>query len=149
MEGVEAFLDGEWESLSKLFSCEDADVHLHFDGGDFSAIGVDVIPSHLQSVSRESSNIAESPDDYLHHHDHLTDNMDYTQNQSLMMPVFGDDLMEEILQLKAQMCNAEVDHQPAGAGNSCDEMQVKSLGKRPRVSRDVSTLISISVHLHP
>lgn len=215
MEAVEAFLDGEWESLSKLFSCEDSDFLLHFNGSNlfsnhgeipsnFFAAGdnvaevngsfflpSDTLDTSFYCVSQESSNSSEIESalftclgDENHQmsaangvnflHDVTTntfESMDFcpmdSKNDSLMVPVFPDDLMEEILQLKAQMCNDELGNaaiQPAETDDSCKEMQLKrkyetpgihsqdkgyafqssednsseSPKKRPRVSRDVS-----------
>lgn len=89
-------------------------------------------------------------------------NMDCNINDSLMVPVFSDDVMEEILHLKSQWGNAET--QPPETGDSSKEMQPKrkyeapgiqaqdkgnvlqssedkseeSPKKKPRVSRNVS-----------
>ncbi|KAL0323004.1 UNVERIFIED_CONTAM: hypothetical protein Sangu_1919700 [Sesamum angustifolium] len=58
MEAIGAFLDEEWESLSKLFSCEESsDFQLHFDGSNlFSGIGDS--PSSSSTLFAAAENVA-------------------------------------------------------------------------------------------
>lgn len=177
MEGVEAFLEGEWDSLSKLFSCEDSDLLLHSNGSsnlfsynlenplNFS----DNDPSNtcFYSVSQESSHSHSSSTEFESSHlfpftntfDHppldlcTIDNRNNSSSSSLMAPpVFSDDLMEEILQLKAQMMCSGSDRSHSEApprGIDDDSMQLKRKceddhdsfqtpkKRRPRVSREV------------
>ncbi|XP_051149738.1 transcription factor RSL2-like isoform X2 [Andrographis paniculata] len=74
METFGAFLDEEWESLSKLFSCEDSDLLLHLNGGHGGDLAPPFFPNvvgveeslgfpcgaNLYCVSPESSNSSEA-----------------------------------------------------------------------------------------
>ncbi|KAL0432571.1 UNVERIFIED_CONTAM: Transcription factor [Sesamum latifolium] len=208
MEAIGAFLDEEWESLSKLFLCEDSsDFQLHFDGSNlFSADGDSPsstlfaaaenvaaadgslffpLDTNFYCVSQESSNSSENdsapftrPVGVNHQaangvsfvHDLTNDSFESMGlctmdgwNDSLMLPAFPHDLMEEILQLKEdiridQMGTdgiqpvengesmlqlkrkheaAEIQNQDKGCDNSSDQ----SPKKRPRVSRDASSYL--------
>ncbi|KAH6788560.1 root hair defective 6-like 4 [Perilla frutescens var. frutescens] len=147
MEAVEAFLDGEWDSLSKLFSCEDSDLLLHCNGSNLFSYRDD-IPLNLAafdanstlpnffSVSQESSHSTSSSTAA-----YFTNTFDQSMD-------FSDDLMEEILQLKAQiLCNDQPEIRPKESDDSCNEMQLKrklceeppaiaDKKKRPRVVRE-------------
>ncbi|XP_011074590.1 transcription factor bHLH85-like [Sesamum indicum] len=204
MEAIGAFLDEEWESLSKLFSCEDSsDFQLHFDGSNlFSGNGDSPsspmmfaaaenvaaadgslffpLDTNFYCVSQESSNSSENdsgcftcPVDVNHQaangvsfvHDLTNDSFESMGfctmdggNDSLMLPVFPDDLMEEVVQLKEDIHidqMGSVGIQPVDNGESmlqlkkkyeaaeiqtqdkgCDNSSDQSPKKRPRVSRD-------------
>ncbi|KAG8377534.1 hypothetical protein BUALT_Bualt08G0043200 [Buddleja alternifolia] len=136
---MEGFLDEEWESLSKMFSLGDSDFFMHFNGNNveippnFSAAAENVVdesiifPSHdthFYSISQESSNNStdnQQPNGVNFVEDNTFDqsvqcyNMDCVNN-NIMLPLFSDDVMEEILQLKAAI------DQPAETG---DSMQLK------------------------
>lgn len=124
MEAVEAFLDGEWESLSKLFSCEDSDAMLHCNTTNL--------------LSSYPWNNEGAFDANLYHNTNLESFYSVSQESSsteIERSLFasenaaGFDLMEEILHLKAQiLCNdASQDHNPSQTSK-----------KRPRVAREVS-----------
>ncbi|KAK4434364.1 Transcription factor [Sesamum alatum] len=195
MEAIGAFLDEEWESLSKLFSCEDSsDFQLHFDGSGnggspsptFLAAAENVadgslffpLDTNFYCVSQESSEndsarFTRPADEDLHAangvnfvHDLNTGSFESMgfctvdgRNDGLMLPVFPDDLMEEILQLKEDIRNDQTGsaglNQPVENGKSvlqlkrkyeaaevqiqdkgCDGSSDQSPKKRPRVSRD-------------
>lgn len=189
MEGVEAFLEGEWDSLSKLFSCEDSELLLHSNGSNnlfsynlenplsfsdndpsnslhhntcFYSASQESSHSHSSSTEIESSQLFPFTNTF----DHLplelcnidSRNNNSSSSSSLMAapPVFPDDLMEEILQLKAQMLCSGSDHhshseaRPSGVGDdSREEMQLKRKceddhdsfqtpkKRRPRLSKEV------------
>ncbi|KAL0392112.1 UNVERIFIED_CONTAM: Transcription factor [Sesamum radiatum] len=196
MEAIGAFLDEEWESLSKLFSCEESsDFQLHFDGSNlFSGIGDSPsssstlfaaaenvaaadgslffpLDTNFYCVSQVSSNSSENDGAHftrpvdVNHQAATNDSFESMGfctmdggNDSLMLPGFPDDLMEEILQLKEdiridQMGSAGI--QPVENGESTPQLKRKyeaaeiqtqdkgydhssdqSPKKRPRVSRD-------------
>ncbi|KAI3460157.1 hypothetical protein Pfo_016820 [Paulownia fortunei] len=181
MEAIGAFLDEEWESLSRMFSCEDSDFPLHFDGSNlfsnhceipstFLAAGEnvagvdgslffpsDTLDTNFYCVSQESSNSSEIEITSRADENHLQaangvsflpdvttntfESIDFcfpvdSKNDSLMVPVFPDDVMEEILQLKEEMWNEQLGNagiQTAETVDSCREMQLKRKYETPGI----------------
>ncbi|KAH6836153.1 ROOT HAIR DEFECTIVE 6-LIKE 2 [Perilla frutescens var. hirtella] len=150
MEAVEAFLDGEWDSLSKLFSCEDSDLLLHCNGSNLFSYRDD-IPLNLAAFDANSTlpNFFSVSQESSHSTSSSTAAAAYFTNTFDQSMDFSDDLMEEILQLKAQMsCNDQPEIRPKESDDSCNEMQLKrklceeppainaDKKKRPRVVRE-------------
>ncbi|KAL1564747.1 basic helix-loop-helix transcription factor [Salvia divinorum] len=110
MEAVEAFLDGEWESLSKLFSFEDSDGLLHCNTNDL------LVDANLYQNSLDHDATSEI--------------------ERSLFASFPDDLMDEILHLKAQMlCSDELDNADVAVQEYHNPSQNSK--KRPRVTRQV------------
>ncbi|KAI3465269.1 hypothetical protein Pfo_021932 [Paulownia fortunei] len=186
MEIFGAFLDEEWESLSKMFSSGDnPDFLLHFNGSSLfpsngeipstaflasaeNMAGVDessyftsdhTLDTNFCCISQESSNSSEidralftnqgienhQPIGVNFLHDDAINNSTFESmnfynmdcnNEGLMVPVFPDDVMQEILHLKAEMCNDQwgnAETQPAETGDSCKEMQLKRKHEAPGI----------------
>lgn len=141
MEAVEAFLDGEWDSLNKLFSYEDSDLLLHCNGTNFFSYDGES-PSNLYCGTVLHSNI----NNLAANDSGFTTTCDESMGRASM---FHDDLMEEILQLKAQISyNTQSENWPKQSDDSCKEMHLEMMNhedhvssrsskKRPRVAREV------------
>ncbi|XP_057780044.1 transcription factor RSL3-like [Salvia miltiorrhiza] len=132
MEAVEAFLDGEWESLSKLFSCEDSDAVMHCNSNN-------LFPYSWNNGGEFDANLYNNNVDHGSFHSVSQESSSSDQNErSLLDHSFPDDLMEEILHLKAQMlCNDDLDN----ADDSCNLKRKQAHNssqpskKRPRVAK--------------
>ncbi|XP_047983604.1 transcription factor bHLH139-like [Salvia hispanica] len=117
MEAVEAFLDGEWDSLSKLFSFEESNSLMDCNTNNF-LVDANVYNNNLDLDHHDHDHASSF------HYDHI-DASHFASN----VPSFPGDLMGEILHLKAQMlCNDGMD-------NADGEQLQDSSKKRPRVAR--------------
>ncbi|XP_020547594.1 transcription factor bHLH54 [Sesamum indicum] len=128
MEIFGAFLDQEWESLSSMFSTgENPDFLLHCNSSS------SLFPSNGEFPSAAAENVAAGADETpFFPVDHMLGTNFYCISQessissnenkqlpNVMVPVFPDDVMEEILHLKAEP------EQPTETADSCKEVQLK------------------------
>lgn len=115
------------------------DTNLQESSNSSTEIGSALLLNQLSGHEFYHSNGVSFVQDVITSNTHVdTYPMDY-KNDSLMVPVFTDHLMEEILQLKAQICNDQVGN--AGIrdtlnGESCEEMQLKKKHERSEVQID-------------
>ncbi|KAK6115997.1 hypothetical protein DH2020_008266 [Rehmannia glutinosa] len=179
MEVFGAFLEEDWESLSKMFSFEDSNHFLpHCDANNVFS-NHDIIPSgeipcgalenanNFYCVSQESSNSTEFESALFtngeNHHFQGGNNFLHGEKNNtfepmdFFCPVFSDDMMEEILQLKAdtwneKLGNAEI-QTPENNGDSClkrkyekpeihaqDDDSSESPKKKPRSKKNKKTI---------